>query len=913
MTHASAGPLRPLSLRLALWVILCMGLLGVGLVCYSALTYRREALAKARYMMQSSGQTQAGAIQQRFEAGMDVARTLAQVLQANHKDKLGFTRDQVNALLRQVLVDNPDFLGTYTLWEPGAFDGLDQAYANRPGYDRTGRLIPYWSRSPTGVIKEEPIIDYETPGLGDFYLRPKREGREVLIEPYAYPVQGENVWMTSMIVPILDHGRFLGIAGVDLRVDFLQKMVDQVDVYHGEGKLILITHQGLIAAATGRPDLVGRPSGDPQHLRSFREHLQNPNPEIIEEAGYQHVFIPLPIGRTGTPWAVVTRVSERVIMAEADHHIRVLAAEGCAIILLSALIMFFLLRTLFVRRIQALNLATQALASGRLDTRCDLAGHDELTQLGEAFNRMAAAMGESIRDLRASRNLLTAVLDHSVQLYGLLTPEGRLLTANQAALAMVGLPLEQLLDQPLWELPWWSHDAGERERIRQAAQAAGQGRRVRLETTHQDAAGTLYRIDFSLAPIQDEQQRIQYLIAEGRDVSEHRRAEAEHLKVLEQLHHSQKMDAVGQLAGGIAHDFNNVLAGIMGAAELLLTDTLDPATREKYLRMILTASTRAAELIAKLLTFSRRNAKASTPVNLAEIVQEAATILSRTLDKRIRLTVVNLAEAPLVVGDDALLQNVFLNLGINASHAMPEGGELAFELLNLDLDATYCQASPFDLQPGPYVAIQVRDTGCGMPPEVQARIFEPFFTTKGPGQGTGLGLAAVYGAVQGHHGAITVYSEVGTGTVFHIYLPALGTASIRPVAKEQPLIQGSASILLIDDEELIRITGQKMLEDMGYRVATAGDGAQGLEAFLAAEGGFDLVILDMIMPVMGGREAFTRMRAAAPTVPVILSSGFSKDEDLQEMKGHGLAGFIRKPFRAAELSQLIAEVLALAE
>jgi signal transduction histidine kinase len=399
-------PGKSLLFRMSLWVTGCMGLLGFGLIVYAGHTARLEALDKGRFLAQSIGQAHAAAILKRLEAGMDSARGLAQVLAAHRGDGLGLTRHQVDIILRRVLADNPDFLGTYTLWEPQAFDGRDAAFAGKPGHDASGRLLPYWSRSP-------------------------------------------------------------------------------------EGKF---------------------------------------------------------------------------------------------------------------------------------------------------------------------------------------------------------------------------------------------------------------------------------------------------------------------------------------AGELLLSPHLQPPDRERYANMILTAAARAADLVAKLLTFSRRNAKASTTVDVVAIVQETMALLQRTVDKRIRLVFASTASNAGMIGDDAMLQSVFLNLGINASHAMPEGGELSYRVRNLELDRITCDASPFDLRPGLYVEIEVRDTGCGMSPEVQRRIFEPFFTTKAQGRGTGLGLA-----------------------------------------------------------------------DAGEPV--------------------DLVILDMIMPVLGGRETLARLREMAPDLPVILSSGFSRDEEVAEMKLNGLRGFLRKPFRAAELGGLVAEVL----
>jgi len=313
-------------------------------------------------------------------------------------------------------------------------------------------------------------------------------------------------------------------------------------------------------------------------------------------------------------------------------------------------------------------------------------------------------------------------------------------------------------------------------------------------------------------------------------------------------------------------------------------------------------------LAHKLLAFARKGKRVETRVRVAGIVEETVGLLRSTLDKRVAVAALNLTEASTVAGDAASLQSVFLNMGINASHAMPDGGSLTFTVRNVLLDDYFCCCAPNELLPGAYVEIEVRDTGCGMPPDIMGRIFEPFFTTKTPGLGTGLGLAAAYGTVLDHHGLIQVYSEVGVGTAFQVYLPLLDGEALESRADAPVATSGSGTILLV--EELLRMITQAMLEDLGYTVLTATDGQEGVAAFQRAHAGIGLVLLDMIMPVMGGREAFERMRAIDGTVPIVVTSGFSKDDDLREMKKLGLWGFLRKPCRRSELSRIAAAAMA---
>ncbi len=408
------------------------------------------------------------------------------------------------------------------------------------------------------------------------------------------------------------------------------------------------------------------------------------------------------------------------------------------------------------------------------------------------------------------------------------------------------------------------------------------------------------RLELSFNPIRQDGAIVGISVF-SKDITEQKR-------LREQLNQAQKMEAVGQLAGGIAHDFNNALAGIMSAAEVLRGLDVSPAQRLAFADMILVGAERAGALTKKLLAFSRKAETAHVPVDVAAVVNDTAAILGRTLDKRIRVHVDNRAESARVLGDDALLQNAFLNMGINAGHAMPEGGVLTFRLEAVTLDEISCANAPFDLVPGPHLQVSVEDTGCGMPPEVQARIFEPFFTTRRQGEGTGLGLSAVYGTVLDHHGAIQVYSEPGKGTVFHLYLPlATGAGALQ--VPEPPLERGWGTILLVDDEAFVRLTGKALLERLGYTVLTAEDGTTGLAAFEGRRDEIRLVILDMIMPVMGGRDILRRIRALDPGLPVLICSGFSREGELAQIREEGAFAFLQKPFRQAELAAAVAAAL----
>ncbi|MGL1904226.1 MAG: PAS domain S-box protein [Fibrobacterales bacterium] len=488
-------------------------------------------------------------------------------------------------------------------------------------------------------------------------------------------------------------------------------------------------------------------------------------------------------------------------------------------------------------------------------------------------------------------------------------PDGKITMLNKAAEVMAGWGSEEATGLPLTEVFNIINEFTRKQCKSPVDEliAADSITELQNHTILIAKDGKEIIITYNGAPLRDNENKVIGVVLVFRDMTEELNAIKQKEALTEQLHQSRKMEAIGQLAGGIAHDFNNSLGGIIGAAELIKHGTFDKAKQEKFIDLIITAADRAGELTKKLLMFSRKGNKVSSSVDINDIIINTIDILGHTLDRNISISTTNDATNSLIVGDDSLLQNAIMNIAINASHAMPDGGEIEFTSKNIKLDSEYCTASPFELEPGDYLEITIRDTGCGMTPEVQSHIFEPFFSTKEQGKGTGLGLATVYGTILDHFGAITVYSEVNTGTVFHLYLPTTKTTS--NTIEQETVISGTGTVLVIDDEELIRITAGVLLESLGYEVICAENGQKGVEVFSEKHNEIDLIILDMIMPVMGGREAFLKLREINPKIPVIISSGFAKESDMKVLTEQGTSGSIHKPTYRAELANIVANAL----
>jgi CheY-like chemotaxis protein len=323
--------------------------------------------------------------------------------------------------------------------------------------------------------------------------------------------------------------------------------------------------------------------------------------------------------------------------------------------------------------------------------------------------------------------------------------------------------------------------------------------------------------------------------------------------------------------------------------------------------IIIKSAAHASELSNRLLAFSRRQAAASVPTDIHQAIIGAISLLQNTVDKRIVIQTEFNAESGIIMGDPPQIQNVFLNLGINASHAMPSGGILYFSTRYKNMSDEECETSPFELSPGTYIEIIVSDTGCGIKPEDINKIFDPFFTTKKQGSGTGLGLAAAYATIQQHNGAITVSSRLNEGTTFKIILP-LSEEPPENNSTNETIYTGHGTVLLADDEEVMRLVGKGLLEKFGYNVILAENGSKAAEIYKNEKDKIDLVILDMIMPVMSGRDCFFEIKKINPGAKIIIASGFIQSRDLTELQKNGLNAFIHKPFRSHELSRIAAEM-----
>lgn len=639
------------------------------------------------------------------------------------------------------------------------------------------------------------------------------------------------------------------------------------------------------------------------------------------------------------------------------------------------------------------------------------------------------------REVKESQHKLSSILDNTFLLQGLLDAEGRILEANSTSRGFAGVERQAVLGKWFWDTAWWSHSASEQERLRRAVQQIQQGQDcVRFETSHLDRTGAAHSIDFAMRGVRTEDGKLHYLMVEGYDITDRKRAEdarrtsesnllallenssgsiwsldyrlrylafnsryQDHILTLggkkaqtglrvedvepeshlaqwrphyeralkgerfkatfdqevrgkarlyqasfnpirqggevmgvsifcddvteqkqleDQLRQSQKMEAIGQLAGGVAHDFNNLLTVIQGNASLPKIMKMTPEMISRAFNEILDAANRAGTMTRQLLTFSRQQPVNKASLNLNQVVSDMNRMLQRLIGEHIQ---VNLRLSPvptLVHADASMMEQVVLNLAVNARDAMPKGGTLTLTTRLLPLKQLPPQA-PANASLGTYVCLEIRDTGVGISEEHLERIFEPFFTTKEIGQGTGIGLATVFGIVQQHGGWVTVDSQPGAGSTFCVYLPLLASPSQPTVPEEStpalstPLpADSAATILIVEDEATVRNIVKHVLSSHGYRIHEAVNGPDALALWSKVGSSVDLVLTDMVMPGgMTGHQLAQKLLTQKPDLKVIYTSGYSAETFRRQSVLADDAVLLRKPYTAAQLLQEVQRLL----
>ena len=633
-----------------------------------------------------------------------------------------------------------------------------------------------------------------------------------------------------------------------------------------------------------------------------------------------------------------TRVAEDRILEQRRSHAETVWARGYAVIAagilfvpLAAIVATLLFTSGVARRIEALDDSSHRLAEGKPVTIAP-SGADEIGRLERSLSETAALLARRESELRRSRDelemrvdartselaeanralgaevaerkvaedevadvnrRLQAVIDASPLAIIRVDLEDNVVNWNRAAERIFGWKQDEVLTRPLPQIP----DEASSPFRELLAGEDGRAPLVGHETRRRRKDGKMVDLRVWTAPLRSAAGGIRGNIAIVADFTEQ-------VQLEQQLTQAQKMEAIGRLAGGVAHDFNNVITIISGYGHMLLEGNRDKPDLREAASEVLKASERAATLAGQLLAFSRRQVIQPKLLDLNTVVRDVERMLTRVIGEDIELRTVLDPEAGVVRADPGQLEQVLLNLVVNARDAMPGGGKLTLETANVNLGEAYARIHA-GVAAGPYVMLSVTDTGMGMDAETRAHMYEPFFTTKERGKGTGLGLSTVYGIVKQHGGDIWVYSEPGKGTTFKIYLPRVGTMAVAVEPKAvAPSPSGTETVLLVEDESGVRKLIRDVLDQHGYRVLEAGSGAAALETSEAHEGPIDLLVTDLVMPGMNGRDLAEALALLRPEMKVLYLSGYTAQGTIDQS-----AQFLEKPFSPETLARKIRDVL----
>jgi PAS domain S-box-containing protein len=485
--------------------------------------------------------------------------------------------------------------------------------------------------------------------------------------------------------------------------------------------------------------------------------------------------------------------------------------------------------------------------------------------------------------------------------------DGLYVDINQGFTGLTGYTQADAIGKTSLEIDIW-HDPSDRARLVKGLNERGYVENLEAKFRKKDGSLTTALMSARIIMLNN----IPHILSITRDISDRIRLEGEKDYLKAQLHQAQKMEAIGTLAGGIAHDFNNILAAILGYSEMAYEDAQAGQVNPDDIQQVIVSVQRARDLVQQILAFSRKQEPQLKLLDINETILRIKEMLERTLPKMVGITT-HLADAlPPTLSDPTQMEQVLLNLSSNAQDAMPEGGQLSFETQYIILDNEYCGQHP-EVLAGPYILIEVTDTGVGMDKRTSERIFEPFFTTKEIGKGTGLGLSSAYGIVKNHGGHIHCYSEVGLGTTFQVFLPVSQEFSTEYISdnntETNENLRGTETILLVDDELALRQLGTRALQTMGYQVRTAGSGEEALEIYQQSGCQIDLIVMDLGLPGMGGHKAMKAILQINPKAKVIIASGYSAKGRAKGALHDGAAGYVAKPFRRTDLLKKVRVVL----
>jgi len=779
-------------------------------------------------------------------------------------------------------------------------------------YDRTlRRQLDEWGYTDLFLINTSGEIVYSANRKGDFATNlnsgPYRESQLAAVYRDAMTLlQASNSSFdyyapsdepaAFLAAPLLDDDTFLGVLALKVSADEFDAVITDLTGLGATGETVT----GRISG--GRIQITIPLRHDPD--AAFRRTL-----ELDAVAGKPIIEAANGISGTGTQldwrgeevvaawqyipsmrWGMVVKIDTSEAFASLHQTQRLILISTLIGLLLAFLATVIVARHI-TRPLSELSRIYTLFSAGQRSIRMDTSAitENETYRLADGFNRMAEQIEESEKSLKKERERLAIAVEQSHDAVIITDLEGDIQYVNHAFETISGYSNEEALGRHISMLD--SDEMGDAF-YRDMWGALKKGRAWQGELVNRHKNGSLYTVEQTTSPILDEDNLITGYVSLLYDITEKKNA-------LKRLEHQQRLESLGVLAGGIAHDFNNLLTVILGNASLAQSQ-LEPASPvAKMLGSIHEASENAAELCRQMLAYSGKGKFVVQPINLSTLVENMMGLLNISISKNVHLDLNLATDIPSVMADKTQMQQVVMNLVINASEAIGEKpGTITIHTGHMHASREYLDALMVDepLPEGAYVYLEVSDSGSGINEEIRSKIFDPFFSTKFTGRG--LGMSAVLGIVRGHQGAINIYSEPGRGTTFKLLFPASEMEARHTVPKpvQQTEWKGSGTVLVVDDDQTLQKTAATMLADMGFEVLVASDGIEGVEKFRQHREKIVAVLLDMTMPRMSGEDAFKQMRIIDPDAVVILSSGYNEQDATNAFSGKGLAGFIQKPY-----------------
>ncbi|MGZ8413274.1 MAG: ATP-binding protein [Gemmatirosa sp.] len=779
-------------------------------------------------------------------------------------------------------------------------DGLSgaDAVSNLWVFDTTGANVGT-SRRP--IPERTTLFANDRRYFGDVL----RTGRRAIGDP----VRGRpdsTRWSVTFAQPVRGaNGALAGVLVGTVRLRSFEYTFGQATLPAGAVATLVDSREVVLGRSRDAQQWIGRPL----HGRSTPNQSTLDAEGVIEMRGRDgmrmlvaHAHIP------EFGWRVYVSLPSSAALASVDQELRRDVGLALATLILTLGLAVAVARRL-VRPLEALATDAQSLAAGVAPTRARHDAPAELLTLEDAFHEMAATIAARTAALHRSEQRYRLLFDASpLPIYVVDLETYRFLAVNDAAVAQYGWTREEFEAHTLLDI----RPPEERMRFLSVARSLGMAQSFNERANAgvwrhllKDGSSIDVEIFTALTEYEGRPARLSVAI----DVTARRLAERALQESQEQLRRAQKMEALGRFAGGIAHDFNNLLTGILGYCDLALTDLASTAPEREDFEAIRVAAQRAASLTAQILAFSRGHVVQPVPLDLNEVLAGLEPMLARVIGEHIRLVARREASLDAVLADPGQLEQIVVNLALNARDAMPDGGTLTIATRNVRVES-HDAAHP-GVAAGRWVVLELHDTGVGMDAETQARIFEPFFTTKERGKGTGLGLATVYGIVRQAGGAVRVRSAPGQGSTFTLYLPRTSVAPEARRAESTPAIVrgGTETVLLVEDEDAVRAIARETLARRGYQVLVAPDGPGAIALARRHTTPIDLLLTDVIMPGMHGRELAEALLRDRPAMRVLFMSGYTEDEVLHRGISTEALAFIAKPFTPDTLAARVRDVL----